>query len=482
MVKKREVGKIESFYKGVGRVSGIPNVFLNEVLVFEDGSPTALVIGFNADYAEVLFFEPSDVNFSSNLFRGKKEFLVGVGKKYLGRVIDGLGRPIDGLGEIKADNLSPVFRKAPAIMEREKINEPLFTGIKIIDSVLPIGRGQRELIVGDKKLGKTTIALDALLSQRFNELNGFDDVYGVYVLIGQKKDVISEIVSKLKKFDVFKNSVVVAASANDSLAAQYLAPYVGCSIGEYFRDRGEDALIIYDDLSKHAKAYREISLLLERPPGREAYPGDIFYIHASLLERAGKISKKNGGGSLTALPIIETLENDITAFIPTNLISITDGQIYLDPNLFSSNSLPAINVGLSVSRVGSQAQPDGLRVATKSLKLAISQYEGLKKLIQLETELSSSAQSLIKRGELITEALKQKKHEPISLLAETIIFYGLTNGLFDDIKKSDWHIFESELIDYLQGVPEAKRKKIEKDIDEIAKLAKEIKKEFQLKI
>ena len=480
MTEKKEVGKIKSFYKGVGRLSGLPNVFPNEVLLSERKEKIAVVIGYNSDYVEALFFDSDNIDLSQKIFRSKEQFLVGVGKKYLGRVINGFGEPIDGLGIIRNDKFSPVFREAPGIIDREKVTEPLLTGIKIIDSVLPIGRGQRELIVGDKKLGKTTIALDALINQKYNSENSLKEVYGIYVIIGQKREKAKEVIEELRSFGVLEKSVIVAATADDSLLSQYLAPYVGCAIAEYFRDNGKDALIIYDDLSKHAKAYREISLLLERPPGREAYPGDVFYLHASLLERAGKLSSRKGGGSLTALPIIETLENDITAFIPTNLISITDGQIYLDPDLFSDNFLPAVNIGLSVSRVGSQAQPKILRMATKSLKLAISQYQSLKKLVQLETSLSSSAKEKFNRGELITEALKQEKHQPVSLVPETVIFYGLLNGLFGEVNKKEWSNFEIKIIDYLESSINKRKIKIESESD-IRSLIKKVKSEFQLK-
>lgn len=446
----KEIGYIDIFYDGVGKVFGLPNVFLHEVLVWEDGTPAALVIGYSIEFAEVLFFQPKGIDTNKPIFRTKKIIQIPIGAGYLGRIVNGLGQPIDGLGTIKEKEFSSLFKEAPGIIDREQVNTPLLTGIKVIDSTLPIGRGQRELIVGDKKLGKTTIAVSALINQKNNQENGLSPVYGIYVLIGQKKDKVMDLIQTLKDAGVMNNSVVVAALSNDSLVSQYLAPYIGCVIGEYFRDNGKDSLIVYDDLSKHAKAYRTISLLLERTPGREAYPGDIFYLHATLLERAAKLSKRNKGGSLTALPIVETLENDITAFIPTNLISITDGQIYLDPNLFSQGFLPAINIGLSVSRVGSKAQHPFLRNVTKSLKLIISQHYSLKKLIQLESNLSQKAKDQFKAGELTLEALKQKKLFFVSLMTEIIIFYGLSHNLFLSIKKENWADFEKKFVYYIE--------------------------------
>ncbi len=472
----KEIGHIDKFYQGVGKITGLPNVFLHEVLLWENKKPAALVIGYSINFVEAIFFHPEEVNLTQPVFRSKKPIQIPIGPKYLGRIVNGLGEPIDELGIIDEKEYSSVFKESPGIIDREPVTLPLFTGTKVIDSTLPIGRGQRELIIGDKKIGKTTLAIKALINQDHNKENGLPPVYGVCVLIGQKKDKVKETIKILKNYQVLDNSVIVATMADDPLVLQYLAPYIGCTIAEYFRDHGKDALIIYDDLSKHAKVYREISLLLERPPGREAYPGDIFYLHSTLLERAAKLSSKKYSGSLTALPIIETLENDITSFIPTNLISITDGQIYLDPNLFAQGIFPAINIGLSVSRVGSQAQHPLLKEVTKSLKLTISQYHSLKKLVQLESDLSIEAKEKFTIGELTLEALKQDKFMPVSLIEEIIIFYGLSQKLFLSIKKENWAKFEEKLIDYLQSkeketksilsqpIPQAK-----KNIDKIIK-------------
>ncbi len=470
MAVLKEVGYIDFFYNGIGKIVGLPNVFLHEVLVWENGKKAALVIGFDQNYVEALFFNQKDIDLTKPLFRTKKIFEISIGKKYLGRIINGFGEPVDGLGKIENKEFSPVFKEAPNIIEREPVDKALNTGIKIIDSIIPIGRGQRELIVGDKKTGKTTLALGAVLNQK----KAKPKVYSVYVLIGQKRDKVDEIIQILKENGAFEYTTVVVALADDPLSGQYLAPYVGCTIGEYFRDRGEDALIIYDDLTKHAKAYREISLLLERPPGREAYPGDIFYLHATLLERAAKLSQANKGGSLTALPIVETLENDITAFIPTNLISITDGQIYLDPSLFAKGILPAINIGLSVSRVGSQAQPVSLKQATSSLKIMISKYQALKKLIQLESSLSKESAETLLKGGLIMEALKQDKKELLSSAEETVIFYGLTRDYFANVKEQEWQNFEKNFLDYLRQ----EKKDLLKSIDNkpLEKIEKEIQK------
>jgi len=475
----KEIGHIDKFYKGVGKIVGLPNIFLHEVLKREDGTPAALTIGYSADFVEALFFQPKQANLNKPLFRTEKIIQIPVGPKYLGRIINGLGEPIDGLGVIKEREFSPLFKESPGIIDRQPVTDPLLTGIKVIDSTLPIGRGQRELIIGDKKIGKTSLALAALINQKNNSENNLAPVYGIYVLIGQKRSKAEELIRILKDFGVIENSVVVAALADDSLVSQYLAPYVGCTIGEYFRDRGEDVLIIYDDLSKHAKAYRTISLLLERSPGREAYPGDIFYLHATLLERAANLSKKNKGGSLTALPIIETVENDITAFIPTNLISITDGQIYLDPNLFSQEFLPAVNIGLSVSRVGSNAQLPLLKNVTKSLKLIISQHDSLKKLAQLESNLSQESKNKFKRGELTLSALKQEKFSLLSLIEEIVIFYGVSHDFFLFVKEKEWPAFEKKLIYYLRGKKAEEIKNIfNKPVEEAEKDIEKMIKEF----
>lgn len=441
MTKKTnsQAGQIVAYFAGVAKIQGLPAVFLHEVLLDEKDRAVALVIGFDEEFVEALFFR-GDYDLKKPVFRSLKPFSVSVSDNIIGRVLNGLGRARDSLGPVVGQELS-VFRQAPPIIEREPITKPLTTGLKIIDTVLALGRGQRELIVGDQKLGKSTLALDVVLNQQ----DAQPPVACVYVLCGHKQRKLQEMISLFEKHNAFLYTTIVAATAQDAYAAQYLAPFVGCAIGEYFRDQGQDALVVYDDLSKHAKVYRSIALLLKRAPGREAYPGDIFSLHAGLLERAAKLSQEKGGGSLTALPIIETQGGDITSFIPTNLISITDGQIYFERGLFQKGFLPAVNVGLSVSRVGSQAQPEALRQVVGGIRLALSQHKELQKLTQLETTVSQQAKTKIHRGELILELLKQEKHTNVSWPEQVVLFYAVENGFFDDMEKDDWGSFENML-------------------------------------
>jgi len=344
-------GSIFSFFSGVAKIQGLPRVFLHEVLLDEDGNKVALAIGFDEHFVDALFFN-DNFDLSKKIYGSREIFSIASSDGYIGRTVDGFGNQTDGLGNIQGEKIS-VFRPAPQIIDRQPVVNPLSTGIKVIDTALPLGRGQRELIAGDRKLGKSSLAVDVVLNQKHAE----PPVKCVYVVCGQKESKLREMLSVFEENNAFLYTSVVAATAKSSFAEKYLAPFVGCAIGEYFRDRGQDALVVYDDFSKHAKAYRDIALLLERPPGREAYPGDIFSLHAGILERSAKLSEKKGGGSLTALPIIETQEGDIASFIPTNLISITDGQIYLENGLLQKGFFPPINVGLSVSRLGSQVQP-----------------------------------------------------------------------------------------------------------------------------
>ncbi|MCA9372184.1 F0F1 ATP synthase subunit alpha [Candidatus Woesebacteria bacterium] len=438
-VSSHETGKIISFFSGVAKISGLPHVFLHEVLLDPDGNPAAIVIGFDKQFVEALFFDET-VDLQKPLSRSKRVFSIPISESVVGRVFDGLGTPRDFLGDIVGKRI-PVFRSAPQIIDRQPVIRPLTTGVKIIDSVLSLGRGQRELIIGDRKLGKSTLALDTVLNQKHEAL----PVYCVYVLCGQKEQQLKEIAGLFEKNNAFLYTVIVAATAESSYASQYVAPFVGCAIGEYFRDAGKDALVVYDDLSKHANAYRSIALLLGRPPGRESYPGDIFSLHAALLERAGQLSKKQGGGSLTALPIVETQEGDITSFISTNIISITDGQIYVERGLFQKGFLPAVNVGLSVSRVGSQSQPSALRSVVGGIRLALSQHKELQKLTQLETTVSEQAKTKIHRGELMLELLKQEKHTNISWPEQVVLFYAVEEGFFDTMEKEQWSNFEDKL-------------------------------------
>jgi F-type H+-transporting ATPase subunit alpha len=467
------------FFSGIAKLQGLPHVFLHEVLLDKKGKPVALVIGFDQDFVEALFFDES-FDPKNYVFRSFRSFSLSVSERIIGRIINGLGYPIDNLGPLRGEEERNVFSKAPQIIEREPVCTPLSTGIKIIDTTLPLGRGQRELIIGDRKLGKSTLAMDIVINQK----NAQPPVYCIYVLCGQKEQKLKELTSLFEKTNAFLYTTIVAATANASFAEIYLAPFIGCTIGEYFRDRGKDALVIYDDLSKHAKAYRDIALLLERAPGREAYPGDIFSLHAGLLERAAKLSKEKGGGSLSALPIVETQEGDITAFIPTNFISITDGQIYFERGLFQKGFLPAINIGLSVSRVGSQAQPAALREVTAGLRLALAQHKELQKLAQLETVKSKEAQKKIHRGELLLELLKQEKHTKVSWEEQVVLFYTVEEGYFDDLEKKDWRRFEELFLELLRNryfdlLGEIKKRGFTSSIrEQIKSIVADFKKEF----
>jgi len=445
LVQEKEIGHIFSSFSGVVKIVGLPHVFLHEILVDENSKPQAIVVGFDEEFVDALLFDKLFES-SKPLFRSKQIFSISITQKILSRVLNGLGQPRDGLAEIHGEKF-PVFKLAPPIIDREPVDTPLSTGIKVIDATLPIGRGQRELIIGDRKLGKTTLGVDTVLNQKKAD----PPVFCIYVLCGKKQRELDRIVEIFRYFGAFSYSLIVASLASDSLAQKYLAPFVGMTIGEYFRDRGLDALIVIDDLTKHAKVWRDISLLLERPPGRESYPGDIFSLHARLLERAAKLSKKKGQGSLTALPIIETEEGDIASFIPTNLISITDGQIYLERGLFDKGFIPAVNIGLSVSRVGAKAQPRALKEVTSGLRLSLSQQKELQKLVQLETKVSQEAQKKIRRGDLILEALKQEKHKVLGWEEEVVLFFGLENGYFDEIDLEKWQEFEARFIDFFNN-------------------------------
>ena len=443
--KRTNGGVIVSFFQGIAKIKGLPDVFLHENILDRSGNAIGIVIGYNEEFVEALIFKESFTS-DERVFAGGETFSLHISDKIIGRTIDGLGNAVDDLGPVQGESF-PVFRPSPQIIDRDPVDTPVSTGIKIIDTALPLGRGQRELIIGDRKLGKSTLALDVVLNQKRAEL----PMICVYVICGQKRQKLEEILNIFEKTNAFLYTVVVAATAGASFGELYLAPFVGCAIGEYFRDQGKDALVVYDDLSKHAKAYRDIALLLERAPGREAYPGDIFSLHAGLLERAAKLSRKKGGGSLTALPVIETQEGDISSFIPTNLISITDGQIYFERGLFQKGFLPAVNIGLSVSRIGSKAQPGPLKQITAGIRLALSQHRELQKLAQLETAKSEEAKKSIYRGELLLELLKQEKHTNITWEEQTVLFYTVEEGFFEDLDKSEWRRFEKLFIDLLRN-------------------------------
>lgn len=475
-----ETGHIASFFSGIARIQGLPHVFLHEVILDEIDMPAAIVIGFDENFVEALFFD-EQFDLEKPIFRSFQPFSIQISDSYIGRVVDGFGKSRDGLGSI-GGKATPVFQQAPPIIDREPVSTPLSTGVKIIDTNLPLGRGQRELIIGDRKLGKSTIAIDTVLNQKHSE----PPVQCVYVICGQKEQKVRDLISLFEKENAFLYTTIVAAPANTSFAEQYLAPFVGCAIGEYFRDNNKDALIVYDDLSKHAKVYRDISLLLEQAPGREAYPGDIFSLHARLLERAAQLSKEKGGGTLTALPIIETQVSDISSFIPTNLISITDGQIYLEQGLFKKGFLPAVNVGLSVSRVGSQAQPSILKEVVGGIRLALAQHKELQKLSQLETVVSVEAQKKIHRGDLMLELLKQEKHTNIEWPEQAVLFYMVEQGFFDAIEKKGLSNFEILFLELVRNRYPDMLRKIKNGVfdkkikTKIQKIVTDFKQEFLL--
>ena len=423
----REVGIITNITTGIATVSGVPGAGYEELLRFPGG---LLGIAFNVDEDEIgviLLGEYADLHAGDEVERTGRVMDVAVGEGLLGRVIDGLGKPLDGKGAIAADQRLPVERPAPAIMDRAPVSVPLQSGLKVVDALIPIGRGQRELILGDRKTGKTAIAIDTILNQRGQ------NVLCVYCAIGQRASAVAKVVANLREKGAMDYTVVVVAEGNNAPGLVYITPYAATSIAEYFMEKGRDVLIVYDDLTQHARAYRELSLLLRRPPGREAFPGDIFYIHSRMLERATHLSKERGGGSLTALPVIETEAEDISAYIPTNLISITDGQLYLSPTLFELGILPAVDVGKSVSRVGGAAQRAAYRAVAGSLKLAYSQFEELETFAKFGTRLDESTRKIIDHGKRIRACLKQSESQPVPMKEQIIVLLALTAGLFDPV-------------------------------------------------
>ena len=444
-----EIGKVLSVGDGIARIYGLDNVQAGEMVEFEDGSKGMALNLENDNVGVVIFGDDRNIKEGDTIKRTKAIVDVPVGKELLGRVVDGLGNPIDGKGSLSAKNRKRVEVKAPGIIPRQSVNEPMQTGLKSIDSLIPIGRGQRELIIGDRQTGKTAVAIDAIINQK--KINESTDekkkLYCVYVAIGQKRSTVAQITKTLEEAGALKYTTIVAATASDSAPLQFLAPYTGCTIGEFFRDNGMHALIVYDDLSKQAVAYRQMSLLLRRPPGREAYPGDVFYLHSRLLERAAKLSDEHGGGSLTALPIIETQGGDVSAFIPTNVISITDGQIFLETELFNQGIRPAINVGLSVSRVGSSAQTKAMKKVSGSMKLELAQYREMAAFAQFGSDLDASTQQLLNRGSKLTELLKQKQYSPMTVAEQVISVFCGVKGYLDDIELKDIANFETKIIE-----------------------------------
>jgi F-type H+-transporting ATPase subunit alpha len=444
-VQVAETGYIVTVGDGIARIHGLDNAMAGEMLEFPHGVSG---IAMNLDEDEVgavLLGEYTELKEGDEVRRTGRIMSVPAGEALVGRVVDALGNPIDGKGPIETQHFNPIERIAPGVIDRRPVKEPLQTGIKAIDSMIPIGRGQRELIIGDRQTGKTALALDTIINQKGQ------GVICIYVAIGQKRSTVAQVVKTLEKAGAMEYSIVVAATASDPAPMQYIAPYAGCSMGEYFRDRGGHVLCIYDDLSKQAAAYREISLLLRRPPGREAFPGDVFYLHSRLLERAAKLNDKNGGGSLTALPFIETQAGDVSAYIPTNVISITDGQIYLQSDMFNSNFRPAVDVGISVSRVGGNAQVKAMRQVAGSLRLELAQYRALAAFAQFGSDLDKASQAQLNRGRRLTEILKQGQYQPLPVEKQIMIIYAGTSGYLDDIAVELCRPFETGLYLFLDN-------------------------------
>ena len=444
-IQQNETGTILMVGDGIARASGLVNCMAGELLEFEDGN-----FGMAQNLEEnsvsiVIFGSDENIGEGQTVKRTGKVVAVPVGEAMIGRVVNALGQPIDGAGPIDTKEFRPVETKAPGICERRSVYQPLQTGIKAIDSMIPIGRGQRELIIGDRQTGKTTIATDTIINQKGK------DVLCIYVAIGQKRSTVASLVENLTRNGAMNYTIVVAATASESSPMQYIAPYAGCAMGEYFMNQGKDVLIIYDDLSKHAVAYRALSLLIRRPPGREAYPGDVFYLHSRLLERAAKLDDEHGGGSLTALPIIETQAGDVSAYIPTNVISITDGQIFLETELFHSGIMPAVNPGISVSRVGGDAQIKAMKKVAGTLKLIYSQYRELQSFAQFGSDLDADTKARLEQGARIVEVLKQSQNAPVPVEKQVAILYAVTKGILENVKVEDVNAYEAGLYTYLDA-------------------------------
>ena len=442
-IQQNETGTILMVGDGIARASGLVNCMAGELLEFEDGN-----FGMAQNLEEnsvsiVIFGSDENIGEGQTVKRTGKVVSVPVGEAMIGRVVNALGQPIDGAGPVDTKEFRPVETKAPGICERRSVYQPLQTGIKAIDSMIPIGRGQRELIIGDRQTGKTTIATDTIINQKGK------DVICIYVAIGQKRSTVASLVENLTRNGAMDYTIVVAATASESSPMQYIAPYSGCAMGEYFMNKGKDVLIIYDDLSKHAVAYRALSLLIRRPPGREAYPGEVFYLHSRLLERAAKLDDEHGGGSLTALPIIETQAGDVSAYIPTNVISITDGQIFLETELFHSGIMPAVNPGISVSRVGGDAQIKAMKKVAGTLKLIYSQYRELQSFAQFGSDLDADTKARLEQGARIVEVLKQSQNAPVPVEKQVAILYAVTKGILEKVKVEDVNAYETGLYTYL---------------------------------
>ncbi|MDR2051502.1 MAG: F0F1 ATP synthase subunit alpha [Deltaproteobacteria bacterium] len=440
-----ETGSVLYVGDGIARVHGVKNAMSMELLEFPGGI-MGMVLNLEEDNVGVALLGPdTEIREGDTVKRTGRIFSVPVGDAVMGRVLDPLGNPLDGLGPVESKEVRPVEIKAPGIISRKSVHEPMPTGIKAIDSMTPIGRGQRELIIGDRQTGKTAICVDAILAQRDTDIHCF------YVAIGQKKSTVAIVAETLRKYGAMEYTTIISATASDPASLQYIAPYSGCTMAEFYRDNGKHALIIYDDLSKQATAYRQMSLLLRRPPGREAFPGDVFYLHSRLLERAAKLSDAHGAGSLTALPIIETQAGDVSAYIPTNVISITDGQVYLEPNLFNSGVRPAVNVGISVSRVGGNAQTKAMKQVAGTLRLDLAQYRELASFAQFGSDLDKTTQTKLSRGARLVELLKQPQYGPMPVQEQVASIYAANKGFMDDIPVSAVGRFEREFLEFLRG-------------------------------
>lgn len=449
--EEQNIGKVVEIGDGIARVSGLSEVMMSEMIEFAPDSQTGkkvygVALNLEEDSVGVVILDSCEaIKEGDTVFATKKILEVPVGEEMVGRVVDPLGKALDGTGEINAQKYYPIEKIAPGVIARESVSEPVQTGIKAIDSMVPIGRGQRELIIGDRQIGKTAIAIDAIINQKGQNMKC------IYVAIGQKESKIAGIVAKLKEHGAMEYTTIVLAGASDPASLSYIAPYSGCAIAEYFLDKGEDVLIVYDDLSKHAVSYREISLLLRRPPGREAFPGDVFYLHSRLLERSCKLNKSEGGGSITALPIIETQAGDVSAYIPTNVISITDGQIYLEPDLFYQGNRPAVNAGLSVSRVGSAAQIKAMKKVAGKVRLEAAQYRELAAFAQFGSDLDKETRQKLNRGKRIIEIFKQDQYEPLAVEKQVLIFFAISAGLLDEIPVEKISDFEKGLYKYAEN-------------------------------
>jgi len=440
-----DIGKVIEIGDGIARVYGLNNVMANEMVEFVETGTKGLAFNLEEDNVGIIILgEYREIKEGHTVRRMNRIMEVPVGEGLLGRVVNPLGEPLDGLGPVDYKETRPIEFKAPGVIYRKPVDTPLQTGLKVIDSLIPIGRGQRELIIGDRQTGKSAMVIDTIINQKGK------DAYCIYVAIGQKAAAVARIVEKLKQSGAMDYTTVVVASSSDPATLQYIAPYAGCAMGEYFMFNGKDAVVIYDDLSKHAVSYRQISLLLRRPPGREAYPGDVFYLHSRLLERAARLNENAGGGSLTALPIIETQANDISAYIPTNVISITDGQIYLESGLFYAGQRPAVNIGLSVSRVGGAAQIKAMKQVAGSLKLDIAQYQELETFAQFATELDPTTQAQLTRGQRLMELMKQPQYSPMEVEEQVVVLFAGVNGYLDDLPAATVKTFEEGVLRYFK--------------------------------